>query len=303
MNKTVKEMLEADSHDDIVHWLKSQTQIKSLQHLYGVAERLDYHPEADSGIHLEMCMEQAWRWCDTAEERAAVLLHDIGKAVTGRAIPDPTGIGIMEIKFDADGEVIPTHAGHDAIGAKMMPGVFEELDLPREWQDLAVTVARRHQQLHGLLSFQSNAVIQFVNDISCEMPCKSRGDAISAFTRCVRADFNGRLGFESLNYVQGDVLIAAEKAMALYEETAESRAVILEAIEQKRDSIFKEIASANPDFSLENKWKNTMISLRSLQKSGDLPVAPDSMHTFVGRFLSEAKEKVAVFVPPKPRMM
>src|SRR3546814_20170160 len=71
--------------------------------LYGVPQRAEYHPEVDTGVHVELV-------CDMAAKLApgddligfAALPHDLGQALT----PD---------------DVRPTHLAHDQAGFPPLP--------------------------------------------------------------------------------------------------------------------------------------------------------------------------------------
>lgn len=282
---SVVHLISRPEPEALIQWLRTQDSIPALSYLYGVAERLDYHPEGDSGIHLEMAVRQAWIHCGTPEERTAVLLHDIGKAVTGRAIENPTEFELGPPKFDLNGILVPTHHGHDRIGATMMRGVFEQLNLPLDWLPLAEVVADFHQRLHAISSSSANAIVSFIEQIHERIPMKSRTDAVESFVRCVRSDFNGRLGFEERNYDQGDVLINAERAITCYEQDNQERERINRVIESRKQEIFKEFSRSRPDVLVHLTWRDTMIELRNLQVSGDLPPVPQSLYSYVSEQL------------------
>ena len=53
-----------------------------LDALFGIPQRPEYHPEIDSGVHTMMSLQQACRANYSLDVRFAVLLHDLGKALT-----------------------------------------------------------------------------------------------------------------------------------------------------------------------------------------------------------------------------
>ena len=53
-----------------------------VEKLFGVAQRADYHPEIDTGIHTLMSLQQAARLSDSSPIRFSVLVHDLGKGIT-----------------------------------------------------------------------------------------------------------------------------------------------------------------------------------------------------------------------------
>jgi len=297
---SVAHLISRPEPEELIQWLRTQNSIAALSYLYGVAERLDYHPEGDSGIHLEMAVRQAWIHCDTPEERAAVLLHDIGKAVTGRAIENPTEFELGPPKFDENGILVPTHHGHDRIGAKMMRDVFEQLSLPLDWLPLAEVVADFHQRLHAISSSSANAIVSLIEQIQGGIPMKSRTAAVGSFVRCVRSDFNGRLGFEERNYDQGDILINAERAITFYEQDAHERERINQEIESRKQEIFKEFSGARPGVSVHLIWRDTMIELRNRQAAGDLHPVPQSLYSYMSEQLLSSTSNSCSRKLPKP---
>ena len=50
--------------------------------LFGVPQRPEYHPEIDCGIHTLMSLRQACKANYSLDVRYAVLVHDLGKALT-----------------------------------------------------------------------------------------------------------------------------------------------------------------------------------------------------------------------------
>ena len=71
-----------------------QRLLPEVDALYGVPQRAEYHPEIDTGIHLEMVLDMAAHLHTPLEVRFACLCHDLGKATT------PT-------------DVLPRHIGHE----------------------------------------------------------------------------------------------------------------------------------------------------------------------------------------------
>src|SRR3546814_12683604 len=59
--------------------------LPEVEALYGVPQRPEYHPEVDTGVHVELVCDMAARLApgDTVIGFAA-LTHDLGKALTDR---------------------------------------------------------------------------------------------------------------------------------------------------------------------------------------------------------------------------
>lgn len=301
-----RSLLDADGPEPIIDWLRHQKEVPELYALYGVEERKDYHPEGDSGVHLEMAIGKAWEFCSAPEERAAVVLHDIGKAVTGRALANPTGIQLTEYRFDAEGKKIANHIGHDRIGADMMPSTFARLGLPVAWLPLATTVALYHQRLHQVEHMDANGIARLVSDIAAAMPSYSRSAAVEAMVRCVRADFNGRLGFEDLNYRQGDVLRACERAMTAWEGAADEREAAVLSRSRSLQALFDGLRAENRDIADQFVWNMAATAMRAGEAAGTVVQKPKTLHAFLQDQLREclaapAGERVMQILKASPK--
>src|SRR3546814_8553212 len=87
--------------------------------LYGVPQRAEYHPEVDTGVHVELV-------CDMAAKLApgddligfAALTHDLGQALT----PD---------------DVLPKHIGHEQAGVAPLRKLCGRLKNPNGHRQLA----------------------------------------------------------------------------------------------------------------------------------------------------------------------
>ena len=112
-------------------WLSDGTFAEKLPEvaaLRGVLQSDEYHGEGDAYVHTMLAVDALE---DDADRRVfwAVLLHDIGKAVTTRFI---------------DGRWCSR--GHEEEGAKLVPGIMTRLGLPGISDDVAWLV-RHHDFL------------------------------------------------------------------------------------------------------------------------------------------------------------
>lgn len=100
--------------------------------LYGVPQRPEYHPEVDTGLHIELCLEQSARLQPgNARVAFAVLVHDLGKALTPR-------------------EEWPRHLLHEQRGLAPIEAVCARLKVPADYRELALHACREHLNLHRL---------------------------------------------------------------------------------------------------------------------------------------------------------
>lgn len=100
--------------------------------LYGVPQRPEYHPEVDTGVHIELCLEQSARLRPgDAQAAFAVLVHDLGKALT-------------------PSDELPRHIAHEQRGLAPIEAVCERLRVPADYRDLALHACREHLNVHRL---------------------------------------------------------------------------------------------------------------------------------------------------------
>jgi tRNA nucleotidyltransferase (CCA-adding enzyme) len=170
--------------------------LPELDRLWGVPQRLEYHPEIDTGVHMMLVMDMAARLNMPLAVRVACLMHDLGKGTT-------------------PADVLPRHIGHEGRSVKLLQKVCERLRVPTEGKELAEVVAREHGNIHRSAELNAEAVVRLLE----------RCDAIrqpERFAQVLQAcecDARGRLGFAEAAYPQAVRLLQAQKA-ALSVETA-----------------------------------------------------------------------------------
>ena len=152
--------------------------------LYGVPQRAEFHPEVDTGVHIELV-------CDMAAQLApgddligfAALAHDLGKALT------PAG-------------ELPRHVMHEQRGIEPVAALSARLKVPAEHRDLAVLCCREHLNVHRIDELKPATVHELI--ARCDGFRKpARIDQLA--TVC-EADKRGRAGLGDEPYPQGDTL-------------------------------------------------------------------------------------------------
>ena len=152
--------------------------------LYGVPQRAEFHPEVDTGVHIELV-------CDMAAKLApgddlvgfAALAHDLGKALT------PAG-------------ELPRHVMHEQRGIEPVAALSARLKVPAEHRDLAVLCCREHLNVHRIDELKAATVHELI--ARCDGFRKpARIDQLA--TVC-EADKRGRAGLSDEAYPQGDTL-------------------------------------------------------------------------------------------------
>jgi tRNA nucleotidyltransferase (CCA-adding enzyme) len=158
--------------------------------LFGVPQRADYHPEIDTGIHTMMALEASTQLTDCEAIRFAVLVHDVGKAIT----PE---------------DVLPSHSGHEKRGLPLVKAICDRLTVPNKHRQLAMTVTEFHLHSHRALELKPATLLKLFQSIGAiRSP-----DKLLDFLTCCEADIKGRAGFENAAYPSKDYLLAALEAV------------------------------------------------------------------------------------------
>jgi tRNA nucleotidyltransferase (CCA-adding enzyme) len=157
--------------------------LPEVDKLYGVPQRPEYHPEIDTGIHLEMVLDAAARMNASLEVRFACLCHDLGKGNT-------------------PAEMLPRHIGHEQRSEKLTRAVCERWRVPVECKELAELVAREHGNIHQSGNFGAEAVLRLL--VRCD--ALRRPERFLLALQACACDARGRLGKENEAYTQGQRL-------------------------------------------------------------------------------------------------
>jgi tRNA nucleotidyltransferase (CCA-adding enzyme) len=158
--------------------------LPEVEALYGVPQRADYHPEVDTGVHVELV-------CDMAAALApgndligfAALCHDLGKAMT------PT-------------DELPRHVMHEQRGIDAVIALSLRLKVPAEHRELAVIACREHLNVHRLAELKDATVHALIS--RCDGYRKPA--RIDQLTVVCEADNRGRTGFADRAYPQANEL-------------------------------------------------------------------------------------------------
>ncbi len=154
--------------------------------LFGVAQRADYHPEIDTGIHTLMALQQSVKLSDNSAVRFAVLVHDLGKGIT-------------------PAHILPSHSGHEARGVALVDSLCDRLKVPNHFRQLALAVTEFHLMCHKALELEPEAILALLKGTGALKSSAKLED----FILCCEADARGRTGFEERDYPPADYLRAA----------------------------------------------------------------------------------------------
>lgn len=148
--------------------------------LYGVPQRTEYHPEIDTGRHVELA-------CDMAAKLApgddlvgfAALTHDLGKALT-------------------PADELPKHVMHEQRGVQPLQVLAARLKVPNEHRQLAEIACREHLNVHRLDELRDETVLKLFE----RMDAFRKPERVRQLALVCEADKRGRAGLEDQPYPQ-----------------------------------------------------------------------------------------------------
>ena len=158
--------------------------------LYGVPQRADFHPEIDTGVHVELV-------CDMAAALApgdaligfAALTHDLGKALT-------------------PADVLPRHIGHEGAGLAPLSRLCDRLKVPLAHRQLAAMACREHLNVHRLFELRDDTV----HDLLARCDGFRQPARIAQLALVCEADARGRAGLADAAYPQRPELLRLQAA-------------------------------------------------------------------------------------------
>ena len=164
--------------------------LPEVEALYGVPQRAEYHPEVDTGVHVEMVLDMAATLApgDSLVGFCA-LVHDLGKALT-------------------PADVLPKHIGHEHGGVAPVRDVALRLKVPQEYGALAQIVCREHLNVHRLAEMRPEKV----HDLLARCDAFRRPERVARIALVCEADKRGRLGLQDQPYPSGALLVRLHAA-------------------------------------------------------------------------------------------
>ncbi len=154
--------------------------------LYGIPQRPEYHPEIDCGIHTMMSLQQACRQNYSLDVRFAVLVHDLGKALT------PV-------------DELPRHIMHEERGIKPVNELCDRLKVPTYTKQLALAVCKEHLKCHQAFNLKPGTLWRLLQ----RLDVLRRPERVEAFVQACECDSRGRLGLEDRAYPQAQYVLDA----------------------------------------------------------------------------------------------
>jgi len=160
--------------------------------LYGIPQRAEFHPEIDTGIHIEMVLDAAAKLAPGNDLVGfCALTHDLGKALTPK-------------------DELPRHVGHEHRGVEPLRVLAARLKVPTEYAELAELVCREHLNVHRAFELKPATVLKLLTALDA----LRRPERLQIFLAACMADKRGRLGHENDDYPQAAYFRHARDAAA-----------------------------------------------------------------------------------------
>jgi tRNA nucleotidyltransferase (CCA-adding enzyme) len=166
--------------------------------LYGVPQRAEFHPEIDTGVHVEMVLDAAATLAPGNDVVGfCALTHDLGKALTPAA-------------------ELPRHVGHEHRGVAPLRALAARLKVSTEHAALAELVCREHLNVHRAFELKPATVLKLLTATDA----LRRPARLDLFLAACTADKRGRLGHGDDAYPQADYLRQARAVAAAVESAS-----------------------------------------------------------------------------------
>ena len=154
--------------------------------LFGIPQRPEYHPEIVCGIHTLMSLQQACRANYSLDVRFAVLVHDLGKALTPK-------------------DELPRHIMHEERGVQPVNDICDRLKVPTNTKQLSIAVCKEHLKSHQAFTLKAGTLWRLLQ----RLDVLRRPERVEAFIQACECDSRGRLGLEDRDYPQARYLTEA----------------------------------------------------------------------------------------------
>jgi len=174
--------------------------LPELDALYGVPQPEQWHPEIDTGLHMELVLQAAADLTPEPRIRFAALMHDLGKGRTPRSS-------------------WPRHIGHEERSVKLVQEVATRLRVPTDYRELAELAARWHGIAHRAAELRPRTVLKLLESCDAFRRPGRFGELLLAF----EADHRGRGGMRQRPYPQAEMLRAAQQKAAAVTLSAADR--------------------------------------------------------------------------------
>jgi tRNA nucleotidyltransferase (CCA-adding enzyme) len=155
------------------------TLFPELDDLFGVPQTAKYHPEIDTGIHVMMALEKSAQLNFDIETRFAVLMHDLGKAIT-------------------PADILPSHHGHEQRGVKLVKSFCKRWKVPKAHTELALITTEYHTHVHRALELKPATLLK----LFAKTDVFRKPERFKKMVQACLSDARGRTNFENNPYPQ-----------------------------------------------------------------------------------------------------
>ena len=189
--------------------------------LYGVPQPVEHHPEIDTGIHIELVLDQA-AYLAPGNNRVvfAALVHDLGKGLT-----DPKNW--------------PKHVNHEQEGEKPVRQLSERLRVPASHLQSGVDASVHHLKAHLAFELKATTILKMM----MSMDAFRNSVRWETFIMASEADAKGRLGLHQKSYPQAqllrDALEVAKKVRIIPKEGEEGPKIAARMYAERASAIKK----------------------------------------------------------------
>lgn len=152
-----------------------------LDALYGVPQPENWHPEIDTGLHMELVLQVAAGLTPEPRIRFAALMHDLGKGRTPRS-------------------QWPAHRGHEERGVALIRELAARLRVPGDYRELAELASRWHGLANRAMELRPRTLLELLE--SCD--AMRRPDRFRELLFAFEADYRGRGGWRGRPYPQAE---------------------------------------------------------------------------------------------------
>src|SRR5580658_554279 len=175
--------------------------LPELAALHGVPQPPKWHPEVDTFVHVMLALRISAQRQASLAVRYAVLLHDLGKALTPP-------------------EQWPSHHQHEELGLAPIEQLSQRLRVPNECRELAALTSRYHTLVHRALELRPATIMKLFTDADAFR----RPERFGELLRACECDARGRAGLQSQPYPQADYLRQVHAAASAANLSATERA-------------------------------------------------------------------------------
>lgn len=144
-----------------------------IDRLWGVAQKPQWHPEIDAGIHVMQAIDYAAAKGWPLATRFAALTHDLGKGLT-------------------PADILPAHHGHEARSVKLVAVLCERWRAPRDCNELATHVASEHGNIGKIADLRPATV----HDLLMRCDVLRRPERFAQMLDACEADKCSRVGVD-----------------------------------------------------------------------------------------------------------